>query len=190
MAGSVPFYAFVGLIAAAGVLRLYELALSARRLRGRSEALVVERWLFPSMVLLHVGLLSLPVVEVLALRRPFLPWLALISSVTLLSATLLRVWAMRTLRAAWNVRIVRPDETQIVVVGPYALIRHPNYLAVILEVAAIPLFHSAWLSAAGLSALNAFVLYHRIRREEQVLRSIPAWREAMQDRPRFFPRVF
>lgn len=74
--------------------------------------------------------------------------------------------------------------------GPYRWIRHPNYLCVILEIAALPLLHSAWLSALGLSALNACVLAFRIRTEERLLTEVPGWREAFADRARFVPGLF
>jgi methyltransferase len=61
---------------------------------------------------------------------------------------------------------------------------------VILEVASLPLLHTAWLSCLVLSAVNAFVLYHRIRVEENLLMSIPAWREAMSCRARLLPGLF
>ena len=48
----------------------------------------------------------------------------------------------------------------------------------------------AWLSALGLGALNAAVLFVRIRTEESVLMTIPAWRAAMADRKRLIPGVF
>ena len=105
-------------------------------------------------------------------------------------ATALRVWTLRALGQAWNVRVVIPQETQVVTTGPYAWIRHPNYLVVILEIATLPLLHSAWVSAISLTALNAFVLFWRIRTEEARLLQVRAWREAMVDRKRLIPGVF
>jgi methyltransferase len=96
---------------------------------------------------------------------------------------------LRTIGRAWNVRIVTPRSDAVATTGPYAWIRHPNYLAVILEIAALPLLHTAWVSCALLSALNAFVLFHRIRREEQQLSTLPAWRDAMAGLPRLIPGV-
>lgn len=187
MPATLPFAAFVALLLATGVMRLVEMAVSARRMRERPRAVVAEGWLFPLMALLHAGLVFAPIAEVIALDRPFLPWLAGLAGALLLAATALRVWTLRTIGRAWNVRVVEPDEGLIATDGPYAYIRHPNYLVVILEIAALPLLHTAWVSALGLSALNAFVLFHRIRTEEATLERIDAWREAMADRPRLVP---
>jgi methyltransferase len=57
----------------------------------------------------------------------------------------------------------------LVASGPYRWLRHPNYLAVVVEGAALPLVHSAWLTAAVFAALNAAMLTVRIRCEERAL---------------------
>lgn len=176
------FWLFLGLVA---LLRLVEVVVSRARLRERSA--VSEPALFPLMVLLHLGLIVLPGLEVLFGERPWIPALCLGAGAVLVLATLLRVWTLKTLGRAWNVRVVLPAEDQVVTRGPYAWIRHPNYLVVILEVAAIPLLHTAWVSALGLSLLNAIVLWRRIRTEEAALAQLPAWREAMADKARLIP---
>jgi methyltransferase len=53
--------------------------------------------------------------------------------------------------------------------GPYRLLRHPNYLAVAVEVAALPLALGAWRTAAVGTVLNAVLLRTRIRVEEGAL---------------------
>ena len=69
----VAFLVVLGLIA---LVRLGEVVVSWRRLRGRGERLVAEPALFPAMVLLHVGLIAAPAAEVLLLERAFSPALA------------------------------------------------------------------------------------------------------------------
>lgn len=172
------------------LLRLVEALVSLRRVRARPRALVAEPWLFPLMVLLHLGLLTAPAAEVLLLERPFVPWLTGLAASVLALALALRVWTLWTLGRAWNVRVVVPEAEEVVSAGPYALIRHPNYLVVVLEVAALPLLHTAWLSALALSLLNALVLAARIRTEEAALAEVPAWREAMARKKRLLPGVF
>jgi methyltransferase len=53
--------------------------------------------------------------------------------------------------------------------GPYRFLKHPNYLAVVLEVFAIPLIHTAYLTAVSFSFLNGVLLHRRIRCEERAL---------------------
>ena len=187
---TVPQLAFVAFIALTAFVRLGELIVSRRRLREKPAGLVSEPALFPLMVLLHVGLLTAPVAEVFLLGRPFVPWLAAVAGGVLVLATLLRVWTLRTLGRSWNVRVVVPDDEAVVTTGPFAFVRHPNYLVVILEIASLPLLHTAWISALTLSLLNALVLSRRILTEEAALSRLPAWREAMAPRKRLIPGVF
>lgn len=178
------FLALLGVIA---LVRLAEVIVSRARLARRREHAVDEPGLFPLMVLLHVGLIVAPAVEVLALDRPWTPALTGAAAGVLLLATVLRIWTLRTIAGAWNVRVVVPEEAQVVTSGPYAWIRHPNYLVVILEIAALPLLHGAWLSALGLSLFNAAVLARRISTEERSLSQLATWREAMASRARLIP---
>jgi methyltransferase len=108
----------------------------------------------------------------------------------LAGATALRIWSIRSLGPAWNVRAAVPAGLSPVATGPYAYIRHPNYLAVILEFAAVPMIAGARLSAVVLSALNAVVLYDRIRAEERLLNESSGYRAAFARRARFIPGVF
>ncbi len=184
------FGMFAGLLLATGVLRLVEIAVSVRRIRRRPDALVPEPWLFPLMAVLHAGLVLGPLAEVLWLERPLVPALAIGAGTVLALAVGLRVWTLRTIGRSWNVRIVVPPADGIVTTGPYAWIRHPNYLAVILEIATLPLLHTAWISCLTLSSINAFVLFHRIRTEEAQLERLEEWRRAMAGRARLVPGLF
>jgi len=154
------------------------------------DAIVAEPWLFPAMALLHTSLVAAPLAEVWFLGRPFELWACVVSVGVLALATTLRVWTLRTIGRSWNVRVVVPNDIQIATTGPYRFIRHPNYLVVILEIAALPLFHNAWMSAIGLTLFNAIVLYYRIRTEEASLSKIPAWSAAMASRKRLIPGIF
>ncbi len=187
---SAPLVVFALVLATTGLMRLVELVVSVRRIRARPDDLVAEPRLFPAMAGLHVGLVALPLVEVLVLDPAFSWAVAGPALGVLLAATALRVWTLRTIGRAWNVRVVRPEPGTVVTSGPYRYIRHPNYLCVILEIAALPLLHTAWLSAIGLSLLNAAVLAVRIRTEEAALTRIDAWREAFAKRARLIPGLF
>jgi len=61
---------------------------------------------------------------------------------------------------------------QAVTSGPYRFLRHPNYLAVVLEGIALPLVHTAWITAAVFTVANAALLRVRIAAEERALRSL------------------
>lgn len=180
---------FLLLILAVVAERIGELILTRRnaaRLVARGGIAAGDAH-YPAMVLLHTALLVGAPLEVFLLARPFLPWLGW-PMLALVGATMaLRYWAITTLGDRWTTRIfVVPGEPPVAG-GPYRYLRHPNYLAVILEVAALPLVHTAWLTASLGSLANAFVLRTRIRAEEAALSRVSAYLENLGDRPRFLP---
>ncbi|HEY6537717.1 MAG TPA: isoprenylcysteine carboxylmethyltransferase family protein [Candidatus Dormibacteraeota bacterium] len=175
------------LVGGLALARARELTISRRRERSRPGQLAAAGT-FPLMVGAHVGLFILPLVEVAALRRrprwvPF--WLAL-----LLAATGLRWWSIRTLGDQWNVRAAVPSDLRPVTAGPYRWIRHPNYLAVVLEFLALPMAGGAWMSALGLSAWDGLVLIDRVRGEEALLFAVPSYRAAFERKSRLIPGIF
>lgn len=178
---------FFALLAVVGVLRVAELVVSKRhsaKADARGEKPRPEL-AFVFMVLLHTVPFWLAPLEVLLLERPFVPALGAVSVVALTFAGVLRFWTLKTLGAAWNVRIVKPGA--VVTEGPYRFIRHPNYLVVITELLFLPLFHTAWLTALLLTLGNGLVLWRRIPAEERVLFEVPGYAEAMGGKPRFVP---
>ena len=56
--------------------------------------------------------------------------------------------------------------------GPYRLVAHPNYVAVVVEGIALPLVHSAWFTALVFTVLNAALLRTRIKVENDALASL------------------
>jgi methyltransferase len=123
--------------------------------------------------------------EVLLFERPFVVWLGYPALAACLLAQALRYWAITTLKGRWNVRIIVLPSAPPVTSGPYRFIRHPNYVAVILEVLFLPLIHSCYLTAIAFSIANAAVLAVRIRAEEEALGELYA--AELGRRPRFLP---
>ena len=165
---------YVGLVAAVVVARGVELAVSERNRRWSMAQGGIESGAghYPVMVLLHTGLLVGAVVEVLTLDRPFLPWLGWPMLALLVASHGLRWWCISSLGRQWCTRIVVVPGRSAVTSGPYRFLRHPNYLAVVLEGIALPLVHTAWVTAAVFTVANAALLRVRIAAEEQALRSL------------------
>lgn len=181
---------FFAVLAVEGTQRVVELVVSKRRQndRGQQGVAPVAEWAWALMVVVHSTLFILPPLEVLFFNRPFTWALAGPALALYAGAKVLRYWALSTLGKAWNARIVKPNA--VVTEGPYAFIRHPNYLVVITELAVIPLIHGAWWSAAFLTVVNGIVLAARIPKEEETLFSVPGYREAMGSKARFVPGIF
>lgn len=151
--------------------RLFEQALAgrhARQLRQRG-GFEVGREHYPWMVLMHAAFLVACALEVWWGHRPWLPLLGGAMLALLIATMVLRYWVITTLGDRWTTRIfVVPGEERIRG-GPYRWLHHPNYLAVRLEVLALPLIHGAWLTAIIFSILNAWLLAVRIRAEDRAL---------------------
>jgi methyltransferase len=185
----IAFLVFLGCV---GVERLIELQVSRRHQRDlascgtRKHSDPRYRW----MVALHAGVLIGAAVEVIALRRPFIALLATAALLLFALATLLRWWVIRTLGIHWNTEVVDSASLGVITGGPFRWIRHPNYLGVFVELIALPLIHTAWITAAVAAAGNVFVLRNRLRVEERLLDAAPAYRAAMSGKPRFLPRIF
>src|SRR3954454_21925961 len=126
---------------------------------------------FPVMVALHIALLIGCWVEPLALHRSFVPALAWPALALVLAANALRWWCIATLGQRWSARVIVIPGLPLVTAGPYRWFAHPNYVAVVVEGAALPLVGSAWITAATFTLLNAALLTVRIRCATRLLAS-------------------
>jgi methyltransferase len=161
------FYAV--LIAAVAAERLAELVVSKRNLAwaGAQGGREYGFGHYPAMVALHVGLLAACLLE--AAHRPFLPALGWPMLAVVVLSQGLRWWCIATLGRRWNTRVVVVPGRPLVHAGPYRRLRHPNYVAVVAEGIALPLVHTAWITAAAFTVLNAALLRVRIRCENAAL---------------------
>ncbi len=157
----------VGLVAAQ---RLLELVLARRneRLARAKGAVERGRGHYPFIVTLHSLWLVSTLVEGI-LRGPELPpyWPAPLALFIL--AQLLRYWAILSLGESWNTKILVVPGAKPIRRGPYKYLDHPNYVAVVVEIVAFPLVLGAWVTALVFTALNAALLYVRIREENRAL---------------------
>jgi len=160
---------YAALIVAVAGERLAELVISKRNLtwayaRGGHEHGFGH---YPFMVVLHTGLLVSCLVE--AGQRAFVPALGWLMLAVVLLAQALRWWCITVLGRRWNTRIVVVPGVPLVDRGPYRWLRHPNYVAVVLEGIALPLVHSAWVTAIAFTVVNAGLLRVRIAAENAAL---------------------
>jgi methyltransferase len=180
--GPVPLPALVGLVAYLTFLvahRLFELRVSARHelaLRARGGFEVAGRH-FPLFVILHTLYPIALAAEVLyrgARPGPLWPlWLALLAC-----AEALRIAVHRALGERWTVRIWVVPGLPRVERGIYRWLRHPNYVAVTIELVAGALLFGAHRTAFAASVLNLLALLVRIPAEDRALAEAAAASEA------------
>jgi methyltransferase len=180
---------FTLLLCALSIERIVELFISRRNAawsRARGAIEYGQAHLVP-MKLLHTSFFLGCLLEVWLLARPFVPALAAVCAVIAIGAQALRYWTIATLGRRWNIAVLVLPGVAAETRGPFRFVKHPNYVAVVLEGIAVPLIHSAALTAVVFSALNAWVLWVRIRCEERALRAHCDYTAALGDRPRFLP---
>ena len=183
---------FLALLLVVAALRLVELRISRRhqaQLITQGAAKVAEprfRW----MVLLHTLVLFGAAFEVVFFRRPFYPALAAVMFAIFLAANAVRWWVIRTLGQHWNVQVMDSTRLGVISSGPFRFVRHPNYAAVFTEMLALPLIHTAWITAIAGSLAHSMVLAQRLSTEERILLANPEYQAAMAGKPRFIPGLF
>ncbi|MEU3463839.1 isoprenylcysteine carboxyl methyltransferase family protein [Streptomyces sp. NPDC006733] len=159
------------LVAAVAAERVGELVVARRNERWSTArgAVVAGQGHYPAMVVLHTALLAGCLLETGLAHRAFLPALGGPMLGVLLAAQGLRWWCISTLGPRWNTRVIVVPGMPLVTGGPYRWLRHPNYVAVVAEGLALPLVHTAWITAVVFTALNAALLAVRVRCENAAL---------------------
>jgi methyltransferase len=181
--------AYLCLVGAIAVERLLEVVIARRNLASvrRRGGLVVEHATLRAAVVVQVAWMASCALEVTALHRSLLPALAAPMLVLVAGAMALRYWAVTALGDRWSLAVVVVPGEPPVSSGPYRFVRHPNYLAVIVEAFALPLVHSAWLTAAVLGTTIAVLTGRRIRLEEAALARHGDYERAFAGTPRLVP---
>ncbi len=169
-------WAFTALILLVACERVAELVVSRRNAawsleRGGRETGAGH---YPFMVVLHTGFLAGALLEAWWRRPDVSPGLAWSMLLVVLAAQALRWWCIATLGHRWNTRVIVVPGMEPVSDGPYRWLRHPNYVAVVLEGFALPLVHACWITAVVFTVANAALLVVRIRVEDEALATLPS----------------
>jgi methyltransferase len=149
---------------------------------------------YPLMIAVHVSWFTALVLERFFPVQSIPAAIQWIAVCVFAAAQALRFWAIKSLGYQWNTQVMNPQQAEvdpgIVSAGPYRYIRHPNYLAVILEFLSLPLLGGALVTMLVWSAFNGVVLAHRIKLEEQHLQSRPGYQHSVGQLPRLIPRLY
>ena len=165
---------FTILILLVSVERIVELIISNRNLRWSFSQGGIEygRSHYKYMVVIHVGLLGGCLVETWITRPEFNPILSWTMFALAMGSQALRWWCILTLGKRWNTLVVIITGLRAISNGPYKWLKHPNYLAVVIEGVALPMVGFAWRTAIIFTFLNIFVLAARLRVENKALATL------------------
>ncbi|MBO0811159.1 MAG: hypothetical protein J2P23_03840 [Microlunatus sp.] len=164
---------FTILVLAVAGERLAELSVARRNRRWSVDHGGIEYGSghYPAVVAVQIGLLAGCLVEVWWRQPAFVPLLGIPMLILVFAAQALRWWCIRTLGPRWNTRVIIVPGLPLVRRGPYRVLNHPNYVAVVAEGLALPLVHTAWITALAFTVVNSAILIIRIRVENRALRS-------------------
>ena len=164
------FYLIIGFVI---VQRLVELVI-AKRNEKKSLAeggIEYDRRGYTVIVLMHTLFFISLFAEYFYFEHTFNEfWVIFL--VLFILAQCLRYWAISSLGSLWNTRIIIVPGSKLVKYGPYKYFKHPNYMAVITELAVIPLMFSCVITAIVFSAVNLILLKRRIAIEENALEGL------------------
>jgi methyltransferase len=181
--------AYLAVLAAVAAERGFELALSRAHARQALSCGALEhgRGLYRAMAAFHALFLLSAAGEAFVFSAGAGGGVAVAALGATAAAQLLRYWAVITLGRRWNTRIIVAPQLAPVTSGPYRFVRHPNYLAVVIEMVSVPMIYGCWRTAILFSCANAVLLAMRISREEKALGENYA--AAFHKVPRFIPSL-
>jgi methyltransferase len=163
-------------VSAAALFAVLVMMLAELRRSRANERLLRQRGaseppgdVYRAMALVYPGIFVAMAVEG-ASTGPARDAMLITGFIVFAAAKLLKLWAISALGPRWSYRVLVLPDAPLVSTGPYAHVRHPNYLAVFGEIAGFALMVGAHIT--GVISLIAFALLvrKRIAVEEKALR--------------------
>ena len=155
-----------------GFLLYWQIKAAGNKTTARLEP-AASRIVRALVFLIVVFLLSWPRIPVSWLNREFLPqglWTFWPGAAITAAGLLFAVWAREHLGTNWSRSVTIKHDHQLIVTGPYALVRHPIYTGILAG------FLGTALAIAQMRGIVAFVLvslvlWYKLRMEEQWMRT-------------------
>lgn len=185
-------------------MSVFEIMFSLLILQRVSELIIAkrnERWMisigamihgknhYPFIVALHILFLLSLWSEVTMFNHELSSiWIILLPLIVF--SQVIRYWAIFSLGKYWNTKIIIVPNQIIESKGPYKFIRHPNYVAVALEIGLFPLLFHAYTTAIVFSFLNMLMMMIRIPIEEKALKNQTNYQKSFGIKSRFIPKRF
>lgn len=159
-----PRFTFVAFAIACLLQRTTEILRYDRNLRDRRP-----NWTAIAITVLFVGFSVGSVLEVILVDRPINPIVSAAGGILFTAGFLIRRLVIRALGNLWAIDVdIKPDH-RLITTGPYRFCRHPNYLAMLLEMIGFCLVGNAFYTLVVVFPLYALAIAARIRVEESVL---------------------
>lgn len=153
--------------------RALELVLAKRneRLVKSKGALEFDRNGYKYIVAMHVAFFISLALEEFSFQRGLNRFWVLFL-IMFFIAQVIRYWAIASLGVHWNTKVLIVPGFQRVIRGPYKYVEHPNYVAVVVEIAVIPLIFSCYITSILFSMINLILVRRRIEIEESALENV------------------
>jgi methyltransferase len=163
-------------VAAAALLAVVAMMLAELRRSRANERLLRERGavepagdVYRAMAVVYPIIFVAMAIEG-ALTGPARDTVLITGFVVFVAAKFLKLWAISALGKRWSYRVLVLPDAPLVSTGPYAHLRHPNYVAVFGEIAGFALMVGAHVTGVISLLAFAFLVRKRIAVEEKALR--------------------
>jgi methyltransferase len=164
------------IIVVTGILVFAFLAIEARRAAANERAQIARGGIeaagdvYPIMQVAYPAAFLLMLGESMArgsATAVFVPGLLLF-----IAAKALKWWAITSLGRFWTFKVIVLPGSTLVASGPYRLMRHPNYVAVVGELAGVALMTGAAVAGPVATFGFALLMLRRVAIEERALDGI------------------
>ncbi|MBI3492073.1 MAG: hypothetical protein HY047_09865 [Acidobacteria bacterium] len=85
------------------------------------------------------------------------------------AAKVLKWWAIVSLGSRWTFRVIAVPGAPLVTTGPYRFLRHPNYVAVVCELAGVAIATGARIAGPAAIVVFGVLLWRRVLVENRTL---------------------